>query len=660
MSTTTTTPAEAEARTVAAQQRAAEARHGRVRAMGRELDVAARILNGEIGGLVLMEDGPAPAWTDFEHLYLNRRALPADVRTPEAVAVWVGAAFHEIGHTIFSPRPGSALFGMLEGLARTTVPRAFDLLNAIEDQRQERAMVGRFAPLRGYFTAVAVRLIIEEGAADSSWPLVTGRTWIPADARAKVRAAWAAEHGEESAAEIARLVGRYQGLADPAETEATEAAEIVMALAKVLGHEAVATPPSGCGADPKGRPGEAVPTDPDSGPATAAEAEADVAPGKGEGEGAEGEEEGEAEAGAEGEGLGEAGAEGEGEETEGEGARATREAGAEGEATEAEEGEGDAKAKGTAPGTGTGGEGTPGETEAKGEGLADALRDALADVLAEEDVAEDVKGYRDAVAPGQDKALARSHSDRTGEARPEAVKARDEIGDALAEIVAMAEAGILRGEAVGRLNVGRAIDPLADPHGIFDRFDPGAMAAVGTEAVVLVDVSGSMGHQAAHLAEAVWAIHHAADRAGVRLSVLGFSWGEPRAIVLPEDPRPVPGVRPISTGGGTDPRLALEAARLAFSRSEAAHKVLVTLSDGSWSNPVASHALVGEIRAMGVATCHTFLGVWPGATPEDVAKVAEDNRHGHEIAMAMADVADLVDVWGEIVRGLMASGLPAH
>ena len=53
-------------------------------ALVRAMAVAARILNRDVLAVTLEDQGPAPAWTDFKRLFLNRAMLPslAESRPP--------------------------------------------------------------------------------------------------------------------------------------------------------------------------------------------------------------------------------------------------------------------------------------------------------------------------------------------------------------------------------------------------------------------------------------------------------------------------------------------------------------------------------------------------------------------------------------------------
>ena len=641
------------------------ARERRIAALERELRLALRILNPEVAALHVRASGPAPAWTDFESVYLNAAALPQDVRRLSDLATWIGAALHELGHTILSPRRDSELWKRLEALARTLAPSAFTLHNMLEDQRQERAIISRFAPMRGYLAALALRLIIEEGEPRSAWPLITGRVWVAREARAQVRAAWIAQHGHQSAAAIAQIVGEYQTLSDPAESQSERAAELVLELSRVLQEANEQAPEIRCGGS-SNLGGESVPMPESDAPTAASEEEEIEAEEESGGSGGSesGEEEAEEESG--GSGGSESDESGE-EETESDG-------GGSGGSESDESGEEEAEEETESDGGGSGGSG--GSESAKSqepseEEISESLSEALSDILSAEDVARELEDYREALESAKSQEPGRESCDRIGGERygspsNEALSVRSQLVDTLARLSAAAEPGWLRGESSGRVNAVKLSDPLSDPASLFDRFDPGALEDVSTSVVVLVDQSGSMGHLEAELSEAIWAMSHAAARSEVELTILGFSTGEPVTLRGSEDGAPSERVRIVGTGGGTEPSGALRFAWRRFQETESAHKVLITLSDGEWHTPysqsVSNESLIQAMASDGVITAAMLLEyeAWRDRRRESDPKSDERQAHGAALFVSSESIADLPLLFGEIVSAAMERGLARH
>ena len=234
------------------------------------LDAVDRILSPANGmSIVNMGDTPAPAWTDGEHIWLNANVLPqiAAGLTDAELAVWLGSNHHELGHTLYSPRSSSTLIKAIKDLETSGLYKGLRRVeNIVEDQRQERLVIARFRTWRTYLTAAAGYIVVEglggrmTPSIGEIWPWIVGRTWLPADVRAKAKAGWPGD-GDE----LARLVGAYQRLADPGEADSQDALQLLVDIRQCLidGGEDLDNLPEGCG---KGKPGEDLmgDTDPDS------------------------------------------------------------------------------------------------------------------------------------------------------------------------------------------------------------------------------------------------------------------------------------------------------------------------------------------------------------------------------------------------------------
>jgi VWA domain containing CoxE-like protein len=633
----------------------------RTRALARELRITARVLNGAVRDLIVESHGPAPAWTDFERLYLNESELPG-VTEPGDVAIWAGAMLHELGHTLFTPRPGSTLHKLLEDARRTIAPNVFHVLNVVEDSRQERAMVAKLPRTRGYLTALVVALIVESGSAEDSWPLITGRTWLPLEARSKSRAAWTLRHGAESAARVAALVGEYQTLTEPGERDAVRAAAIVVELARILAPAAAPAPK--CQSQ---RGGESVET-PASDAPTAATEDGDVEDAGAEdapaedvdtGAGAESVEDAEdAEDGStedvDGSGSGsdvEDAEDGSTEDVDGSGS--TEDAGAEDGSAESER-ESAEDVDGSGSGSGSDVEdaedaedGAEDSTESApaDTGVEDALRDAVAETLAAEDVAADLSDYLESLEDVTRESESGS-GDKLRHAEPSvaAANVREDLTETLSELRAAVEPAWRRGVSAGRVNAGRLVAPVVAPSKLFDRYSAGARDAVATECVLLVDTSSSMSHVERELSESVWTLRHAAAAAGVTLHVFSFG-SATRLLWSAEDVEPGDRVPLLSANGGTHATPALVQAWDILSGSRLPHRVLVTLTDGAWSGDVdAADSLVAAMREDGVATVALHYGSDGGAS-----------SHGAETFAVVDSLSALPAIFAELVADILES-----
>src|SRR6188472_3861391 len=198
----------------------------RLKRMARELRLTDQMLSWDIDNLSIVDTGSAPAWTapDGASITINSRLMPSTM-TRKGIAVWLGTNAHEIFHSMFSPRSKSRLMLRVYAAERSTDRGIHRSWNVLEDQRIERLGLHRFGAWRGYLIAALAHHI--PVAHPQAWVLVAGRTWLSSEVRAIARASFVATNDEGSARLAAQLIGAYQSLADPGDTDADEAYRIV-------------------------------------------------------------------------------------------------------------------------------------------------------------------------------------------------------------------------------------------------------------------------------------------------------------------------------------------------------------------------------------------------------------------------------------------------
>jgi hypothetical protein len=570
----------------------------RLSRLGRELRLTDQILSEDLDTLSIVEHGPAPAWTspDGDHVSyaLDRMPLPD---TKLDIAVWLGTNAHELGHVLFSPRSGSALVRRVIAAERAYVRGIADMFNIAEDQRQERLVLARFAPWRAYLTAALGHHIVVDDA--HAWLLLAGRTWLPDAVRADARRTFADVYGEPSAARVAELIGAYQRLVDPGDTEADEAFAILEDLHGMFN----AMPPlrSRCQPLAGGEPDTDEPGG--NAPPTADEAEAD-----GDAQGAQ---------------DGDDGAEGD------DGAD-----GAEGDAQDGQEGDGAGE-----PGDEVDGGGGRGEGDQKAPSRAAQITAGAAAQLDADDVAEDIAAVLSAIDGGRG-AGAPEGADKRGTyvgATDAARRLHHEVGDALLDLKDANEPGWVRRVDSGRLNVRRLANPMVNADELFDRFEPGQLDANELEVVLLLDVSGSMNVQLWALAEATWAIRHAVDDMEGTATVITWDDGPHRVLAAPGD-RPDERMFVPGCGGGTRPTSALTEAYRLLSGSSCRNRLMVILTDGQWHGASYQYApLVEAMNDAGVVTVCGLLGPNAGT-----------DTHGCTYGERLGSLPDLARLFGRV------------
>jgi von Willebrand factor type A domain len=572
-----------------------------------------------VKGLTIHKTGPAPGWTDGEVVNLSIGHLPAMSRhlNAKALAIWLGVNYHELGHVLFTPRANSTLGLRIKAAVKAVDSSLWQTWNLAEDQRQERLLIARFAPLRAYLTTAIVELIVNRGIT-RAWPLLAGRVWIPGDARAMARAGWVAANDEYSAHRIATLIGEYQALADPAEEDAGKAYLILLELSTLL-REAGAQQDGGCG-NTEPTKGEDEPTEADT--ATGAD---DPNPGADD----EGTEEGDDEAtdgdDTDGEGEGDSDSDEDGEDGDGSG-----------DGEDGDEGEGTGDGEGT-EGTADVDGGTSRGNDPTTADVANALEDAVKELLKAGDVARDLADVKDAVEEAAPADLTGDQHSVIQVTPTEAdLLAKRAVTKALRTIVENSMPGWNRRVDHGRLNVGRYVSQVTmDPDTLFDKFEHGAQDETKLETVIVLDTSVSMrdDERINHAARAVWAIRHAIRAIEGTATVLTFD-SRMRIMARPgQNPGQTVAV-PGNLGGSTLPAEALDAAYRLLSRSEAVNRLCVVVTDGQWSGGVDQ---VKAMRRAGVTTVVIGIGMTiPYNIEADVRATVTD---ASELAPIFKDVA---------------------
>jgi hypothetical protein len=580
----------------------------RLHRLARELRLTDQILSVDLDTLSIVMDGQAPAWTslDGDHVTFAWKKMPSPTGRLE-LAVWLGTNAHELGHVLFSPRRDSLLMRRVLEAEQLVMPRLAMLHNIVEDQRQERLMLARFGPWRGYLTAALGHHL--KGRNDLAWLLLAGRTWLPANVRSQAKADFAAVQGAWLAEEVAQLVGRYQQLTDPGELDSDEAFEILSRLHELLGKHMPELPWVCTVGYGPGDPDTSSPNA-DSVPLSADDPAADP-----DGQGRD----------AAGDTAGDDGKDGHGKD---------------GDASKGDQGAGGG-AGGSQAGNAPGGSDKPidrmrkdlkagARKQLEEDATADEL-DSILDALEEaRDAAGDVEGLPPAgrMMPATDRAHRLHH----------------EVSDALLDLKDQSEPGWVKRVDSGRLNVRRLVDPNVDYEELFDRYEPGQMDASEMEVALLIDVSGSMASHTRALAEATWAIQQAVDDLDGRCMVLAYDAGPCKVLSQPSE-RPDDRMFLPGAGGGTEPSAAIREAWRVLSESTATNRMLVILTDGQWYG-ASGDALIRAMTEQGVITVLAGLGISLG-----------DALHGCSIGADINDPTELARLFRRVAAERIAARL---
>ena len=572
----------------------------RLQRLARELRMTNQILSVDVDILAVEKEGPAPAWTSLsgDKVSFNWKKMPMPYG-PLDIAVWLGTNAHELGHGLFSPREGSTLMFRVIESDRSFLSGIMAMHNIVEDQREERLLLALFRPWTAYLTAALSHHLVMDDK--NAWLLMCGRTWLPADIRQAAKARMIATRSKYDTDLVTALVGEYQKLTDPGESDVDDAFAILEKLLAIFDDGPPVTGGCGGGVIRIGEPN--IDVDPTQGPPSADEADAEpsngpnTGPGKGEGEGeAEGDDEGQ-----EGEGKGEA----------------------------------------PVPTTGAGDE--PGTKPMKAKDVKELLRKgAKAQIESNAKTKDDLGSVLDALDYGRgggEEAEGERPVGTWAAADDQARRLREDVGRALLDIKDEAEPGWLKRTESGRLNV-RRIGETTDPSVWFDRYQPGMLDATEMEVVLLIDVSGSMAGQLKALGRACWAIRHAVDGLEGSCTVITYESGPHRLLANPGE-RPDDRMFIPSAMGGTQPKSALLESMRVLAGSPAMNRLLIILTDGSWFGGYGSSnadSIIAGMRGLGVTTVMALLGEHAGDNGHNCEFVAHIDE-GEQLALLFRRVA---------------------
>jgi uncharacterized sporulation protein YeaH/YhbH (DUF444 family) len=593
----------------------------RISRLSRELRLTDQILSIDVDTVSVVQNGPAPAWTTLEGdaITFSMGHMPKPWGRVD-VAIWLGTNAHELGHVLYSPRRHSLLMERVIEGDKLFLKGVAQLHNIVEDQRQERWLLTRFSPWRSYLVAALGHHL--KADSNGAWLLMAGRTWLPNQVRDTARAAFVTERSESAALEVAQLVGEYQRLTDPGQTEADEAWDILVRLHTLFDLD---VPTGGCGGGVivDGEPSTDEP-DGESWP-TADEADGDDSVG----------DDGDGDDDLDGDGDGDGG---------------DTDDDADGDGGTSGKGDSDKPDKDDSDshGTGAGKDGTPptfDNKRAKQELKEDARKDLMRDPAAKADL-DDILNALDYGRTGGNGIEGDPPEGAYQDATDAAHRLHYEVADALRDIKDESEPGWVRHVSHGRLNIRRLLNPRLDPDTLFDRYDPGQMDATELELVVILDVSGSMRPHMQRLGEATWAIHQSVDDIEGRATILTFCSGEHRVLAMPGQ-RPDSRMFVPKQWGGTEPESALRAAFNQLAESRARNRMVVILTDGEWYGGNGDR-VVAAMREVGITTVLAYMpesgSILPGSTPQ---------THGVEFFEVISQPSDLALLFRNVAMAQM-------
>ena len=552
-----------------------------------------------------MHNGPdAPAWSDSESITFNRHKI-GKLDNRAVVTSLRGLALHEISHILLTPRDGTQLVKMVRQA------KVWPAFNALEDMRIETYMTARYSNVSDWLTATIAEFLLKEpNQIPYQFPLVYGRKYLPSDIRIMVRDAY---QQQQDVAELQQLIDNYivLNLADPANYK--DAFAIILRYSELVNNlQADPNNPRGCTGwdvviDSNGHTKRPVGEwKPNNGKTLNKVQQNAIAQ------------------------------------------RIKVDNGAAYDAPPAPADPADPM-----PHAPTDGSSSAGSTSDPEKNM-DTLKGVLTDIYKRrsEDITDTIKQFNgDTELNSKSVPVPPVYYRRTDKpVLPEAVNASRSFGTELEQLRGEYDPSWTRRVSSGRLNVQRYLTEH-DVDEAFDQWDMGREDAVDIECVVLLDISGSMQWCIDNAYQSMWAIKRALDKVNASTTVVAF---DTEAYMLYRaDERAGIEMRYSGTGGGTDPKQAIDYAQSVLAQSERAIKVLINITDGDWYNSGDVDAIIGRLRQSGVVTSLAYVSP-PARTDGDTIRI---NNHGCEVAVNITDASDLFNLARKLVKVGVARNL---
>lgn len=691
----TMSKAEAQAAAKAAMAEAKQAgQHVRLDAWRSVFEKTNRILSGkalqvrivgkdEVDGMGL---GKVPGWSDGETINFNGPIVLDMLNQNDALAAVLrlkGLNYHELSHVLYTPRQSEELpKKVIERANADGDPSWWWAMNALEDQRIETWFTAAYGPSRRYFEATVLQWLLKDGNAEAA-TLLHGRKYLTPSLRVKAEKVFVEKYSADLMQRFQSVIDEYLTVVLPKDTlRAFTLISKYRDLCKEMQSQSGAPLPKLVIEDNgvhDGTPGKHTQTVARSGRVTGkdaqdaasrakqvvakskiddAKARKDLADQQQQGQ--DGGQDGQDTKGGGGSGQQPSGAPG----------STPAQGGGQQGGGSGGDGGGDSSQQGgqqQGGGVGGGGAGTDtGTHEVLPGGSGDPLKDAIKDMIGEaqdnlDDVAadaelqDDVSRVLSAVKATinngkQDAAGEIAHKGGTVNPSQETLVAQRRVRQVIQRIRTEVEPQILRRQDAGRIDVRRVLSRRPNENDIFTSYDEGMEDETGMEAVILCDISGSMGGVMTEASTALWTLKRAFDALDIRCTVLAFDTNH--FIVYQPGQRAKSKVSIISSMGGTDPTSALKQAQIIFSKSHAPSKVLVTITDGQWGGD--PRVWRGLMRAMHqVGTTSMLLGL-NGAQR---AYGKHDHMIGHDLTSISELPRAVTKVVAQIMRTKTAQGV---
>jgi hypothetical protein len=536
-----------------------------------------------------------PAWTDGENIYLNNRSFDeiinrtlgnqSSLEVVNELQSLKGLTYHELAHVIFTPRhtqkPTSIIRKLDKDPAKHPSVRYWAAYNILEDQRIETFFSARYPIAAHYFVRTVSEFLLKNFDSDVSVNemvhlLTHGRKYLPLALRKSARdlfikreveglnSVMIADKNEADAKYLEAIIDEYRTLYFPKDSK--RAVELVKKFAQWVAQQAVNVPDisSDHGHQREGSSDGQV-------------SQREVSEAVQEQDDQQDEEEAKSNAG--------------------------------GDNSDTSDSDDDGS---TADGDAAGTSDDDKSPEDTAKDVLDSARKILDEVskTLRSDAINTIKQVSETMASSAGSGEGGlGNAAHALELPVDGVKMQSRrIGEVLAQLQFDAEPHYDRRLPKGRLNVVAAMESSAGNFPSLDIFDEWQEGedTTSVEVVILLDLSVSMSRMINGASHAMWAIKSACEKAGIDCTVIGYS-DRSKTLINSRD-RVGTEVPVFQTEGGTQASSAIHKAENIFRNTENRHKILISITDGEWSEGNDTiKKLMAPLHQMGVHSHLVYL-----------------------------------------------------
>lgn len=614
--------------------------------------------------IVNQPDG-APAWSGANDVWFNEAKINDEFDTETLLSIQ-GLDFHELAHVRYTPRNGSEL---CLWVIENNYWKAF---NALEDQRIETLMVGRFPSTVNWLTATVAQFILNTPEAiENAYPLLRGRRYLPLEIRQLARKHY---RKQENIVALAEVIDEYRLLLFPEDTE--RAKELIARFAELIqgdnladpnghesrpfhGHESSDSRPAPKREqerDRKNAEKQEKELDKEDSQSSSADSDSDDSDSddsdsQSNSSANDSADDSDSDSDSNGNGAGDS----DDDDSDSDSKEDSDSSSDFGDVTFDEDSDDDDsdsetpyQADNLSRHAGAGGK----SETANSKEVTDTMEEIIQSVTEElmdnlNQLSMQVVG-KPLMGTVNTESVSRADY-RSVSATADLVSVQRAFARELERLKANYDPSWLTEQRSGRLNAKRYMQG-ASVRTLFDKWQSGRDDVTAIEAVILLDRSSSMqGHNAKEAYKSLWAIKRSLDKVQASTTVYTFDSGT--HLLYSADEKADTTIRDAGASGTTQPEVAILNAQNILANTDKPIRILFMITDGAWGGEKAEES-VRRMKEAGVLTCQALL------YPEEVSKEGlERCRHNFEIIKRIGEAKDILSLGQSLVRTAIARRL---